>query len=253
LRPIFFIGATQHAREWIAPMTAMFLAQQLLDLYAVDPRVQTIMDNVDFRIVAVNNPDGYEYTWTTDRLWRKNRKINQGSSCRGVDLNRNWGYAWGLGSGSSPDPCSEIYRGTEPWSEPETAVLRDFISSLTDHLVASWDLHSYGQLVLEPWMYTTDPPPDSAYLQELGSLMAQAIAEVHGRHYTAGEGSLILYLAAGTAHDWVYGELGDWGIGIELRDTGNYGFVLPRDQIIPTGEEIFESLLRLNEHLLFGG
>jgi murein tripeptide amidase MpaA len=102
-------------------------------------------------------------------------------------------------------------------------------------------------------MYTTDPPPDSAYLQELGSLMAQAIAEVHGRHYTAGEGSLILYLAAGTAHDWVYGELGDWGIGIELRDTGNYGFVLPRDQIIPTGEEIFESLLRLNEHLLFGG
>src|SRR5712692_9192025 len=60
LRPVFFIGATQHAREWIAPMTAMFLAQQLLDLYAVDPRVQLIVDSVDFRIVALNNPDGYE-------------------------------------------------------------------------------------------------------------------------------------------------------------------------------------------------
>src|SRR5713101_824728 len=125
LRPVFFIGATQHAREWIAPMTAMFLAQQLLDLYAVDPRVQLIVDSVDFRIVALNNPDGYEYTWTgkAERLWRKNREINQGSSCRGVDLNRNWGYAWG-GQGSSSDPCSDVYRGTDPWSEVETAVMK---------------------------------------------------------------------------------------------------------------------------------
>ena len=251
-RPVVFIGATQHAREWIAPMTAMFLAQQLLDLYAVDPRVQYIVDSIDFRIVALDNPDGYEYTWTTNRLWRKNREINQGSSCRGVDMNRNWGYAWG-GQGSSSDPCSDVYRGTDPWSEPETAALRDFVLSFSDRLLVTWDLHSYSQLVLEPWQYTTQPPPDSTYLNELGSLIAQAIADIHGVRYEAGEGSRILYLAAGTAHDWAYGELGAWGIGIELRDTGRFGFVLPPDQIIPTGEEIFESLLRLNERLLSGG
>jgi hypothetical protein len=249
LRPVFYIGATQHAREWIAPMTAMFLVQQLLDLYGVDPRVQTIVDSVDFRFVPVNNPDGYDYTWTTDRFWRKNRKINEGSSCVGVDTNRNWEYAWG-GNGSSGDPCSEVYRGTGAWSEPETAVLRDFVLSFSDRLMAGWDIHSYGQLVLEPWQYTLEAPPDSAYLHEIGSLMARAIADVHGVQYVAGQGSRILYLAAGGTHDWIYGQFGAVGIGIELRGQG---FVLPPDEIIPTGEENFESLLRLNERLLFGG
>jgi len=131
-------------------------------------------------------------------------------------------------------------------------VLRDFVLSFSDRLMAGWDIHSYGQLVLEPWQYTLEAPPDAAYLHELGSLMAQAIADVHGVHYVAGQGSRILYLAAGVTHDWIYGEFGAVGIGIELRDTGNFGFVLPPDQIIPTGEENFESLLRLNERLLFG-
>ena len=39
----------------------------------------------------------YEFSHTTDRLWRKNRNPNPGTFgfCPGVDLNRNFGYKWG--------------------------------------------------------------------------------------------------------------------------------------------------------------
>src|SRR5260370_2763897 len=105
LRPAFLVNGTQHAREWISPMTTIYLIEQLITQYAGDPRVQALVDAVDFYIVPVANPDGYVYTWNSDRLWRKSRRINEGSSCVGVDLNRNWEYAWGAHSSSS-NRCS---------------------------------------------------------------------------------------------------------------------------------------------------
>lgn len=70
----------------------------------------------------------YEYTFTRDRLWRKNRRRAIGSSCTGVDLNRNFGYRWG-GMGTSKDPCREIYAGSGPFSEPETKAIRNFFEA----------------------------------------------------------------------------------------------------------------------------
>jgi len=58
-------------------------------------------------------------------MWRKTRSANNGA-CIGVDPNRNWGFRWG-GEGASTSPCSETYRGPRPFSEPETAAIRDFI------------------------------------------------------------------------------------------------------------------------------
>ena len=83
------------------------------------------MKNVDWYILSVVNPDGYEYSHRADRLWRKNRKGGVGR-CAGTDLNRNFGYKWG-GAGSSKEPCKEIYAGTGPFSEPETSALSNFI------------------------------------------------------------------------------------------------------------------------------
>jgi len=73
-RPVFVIDGTQHAREWIAPMTVMFTVDSLVRQYDSNPRIQAVVDNVDFYFVPVVNPDGYEFTWTNDRYWRKNRR-----------------------------------------------------------------------------------------------------------------------------------------------------------------------------------
>ncbi len=97
------------------------------------------------------HPDGYSYTWTNNRLWRKNRRPNPNGST-GVDLNRNWGYQWG-GEGASTSQGSDTYRGASGFSEPETQAIRDFITN-RPYIRAHVDVHSYSQLILSPWGYT---------------------------------------------------------------------------------------------------
>jgi murein tripeptide amidase MpaA len=59
------------------------------------PENKDITDKLNIHILPMANPDGYEYSRNNDRHWRKNRGINPGSTCKGVDLNRNWGFHWG--------------------------------------------------------------------------------------------------------------------------------------------------------------
>ena len=35
---------------------------------------QELVDQLDWYIVPCVNPDGYAYTWSEDRLWRKTRR-----------------------------------------------------------------------------------------------------------------------------------------------------------------------------------
>ena len=245
-KPALCFDGMHHAREWISPMTVMYIADRLVSTYDTDPDVHGMLDRATFYLVPVVNPDGYVYTWTTDRLWRKNRR-NNGGGLYGVDLNRNYGTGWG-GSGSSGDPSSDTYRGTAPFSEPETQALRDFVLAHGD-IVAHIDFHSYSQLILRPYGYDyTDPPqPDLSVFENLGSDMASAIYAIHGQTYTS-EPANNLYLASGICTDWVYDGGGAFSWTIELRDTGYYGFVLPADQIIPTGEENFAAISVLADY-----
>jgi murein tripeptide amidase MpaA len=102
------IAGGQHAREWIAAMAPMCVAERL----ATEPRYRSLLERFSFVIVPVVNPDGYAYTWTTDRNWRKSRRDGHG-----VDLNRNYSLAWG-GADSSDDKSASTYRGSAPFSEP---------------------------------------------------------------------------------------------------------------------------------------
>ncbi len=45
-------------------------------------------------IMPIVNVDGYAYTWSDDRMWRKTRKPNSKSNCVGTDPNRNWAFHW---------------------------------------------------------------------------------------------------------------------------------------------------------------
>jgi murein tripeptide amidase MpaA len=242
-RPAVFFNGCQHAREWVSPATVTYIADRLLRDYATDPRVQVLLDNVEVIIVPVVNPDGYIFSWTSDRMWRKNRAVNPGSTCRGVDPNRNWGFQWG-GEGASTNPCNQTYRGPAPFSEIETQIIRDFITE-NPRIAAAIDFHSYSELILSPWGWTSALPTNSAEFDLLNTAMQQAIASVHGRVYAAGPSYTTIYPASGTMPDWTWGGRSVLGWTIELRDTGQFGFILPPDQIIPTAEENMEAVYAL--------
>jgi len=245
-RPQVVINALQHAREWISPPVALYFAYRLVSEYYTNVRVRDYLDNLEVYLVPVVNPDGYVFTHTTNRLWRKNRRYLgtfSGRQAYGVDLNRNWGYQWG-GAGSSGNPFSETYRGSAPFSEPETYFLSRWLLSLPA-LRAHVDLHSYSQLILLPWGFTADAPPFYSVFERVGLAMQQQILGVHGQLYRVGSAAAILYVASGNMMDWVFGVRGALSITYELRDTGQYGFLLPPDQILPTCEEVYPALLEL--------
>ncbi|MBK9128539.1 MAG: hypothetical protein IPM13_12195 [Phycisphaerales bacterium] len=240
---LYFCG--QHAREWITTMISPYVATHLLANYGTDPVVTDLVNRVEWFLVPVVNPDGYEHTWTTYRLWRKNRRDN-GNGTFGVDLNRNWGYGWGSNTGSSGLPSSETYRGPAPFSEPETQALRDFLLA-HPNVRAMNDVHSYSQLILWPWGYTSELPADQAAFSAVGTAMRQLILAVHNMSYTAGPVYSTIYPVSGGSVDWAYGARGIFAFSFELRDKGQYGFILPASQIIPNCEEILPALLHLTD------
>ncbi|XP_077990776.1 carboxypeptidase B-like [Glandiceps talaboti] len=233
-----------HAREWVSPATVMWMTNQFLEDYTNDvAQVKTLLETFDLYVLPVMNPDGYDYTWTNERLWRKTRSINLGSECVGTDPNRNFAYEWG-GDGSSGDPCSLIFRGPFPLSEVEIKSVADFIEEQgkLQQFKVYIDFHSYSQLWLSSWGYTYDLPPEDDYatMYEQMTHGCEAIHDVHGTNYTYGAGSTILYTSAGSSKDWAYGMMGIvYAYTVELRDTGEYGFLLPEDQILETAQEMY--------------
>ncbi len=246
-KPAVLLTGTQHAREWISPMMNMYIADALVYGYDADPAIRSLVDRVEFLIIPIVNPDGYVYSWTDFRMWRKNRRDNPDTDCEGVDPNRNWGYAWG-GPGSGPSPCGETYRGPEPFSEPETAAVRDFVIA-NDRIASHIDYHSYTELILTPWGYTDEPSPDHDTFMELGAAMNAEILAVHGEYYEYGPAYSTIYPASGVFPDWTYGERGAFGFTIELRPAngGGGGFILPPEEIIPNCEENLPAALHLAE------
>jgi murein tripeptide amidase MpaA len=101
-------------------MTVEYLVYQLIAGYGKDEEITAWIDSYDFYVIPVINPDGFIYTQTTERLWRKSRLpplpgANQSAPCWGIDLNRNWPNEWDTNpEGSSPDPCTQTYRGQSP-------------------------------------------------------------------------------------------------------------------------------------------
>ena len=241
---VVYFGA-EHAREWITTTVPNYFATHLLENYGIDPVLTDLVDHVEFFLIPVFNVDGYIYTWTNDRYWRKNRRNNGGGSF-GVDINRNWGEGWGLDTGSSGSPTSETYRGAAPFSEPETQVLRDFFYA-HPNVRAQLDIHSFSQLILWPYGYTPVLPPDQPTYEEIGYGMQSLIYGVHGMSYAAGAIYGGIYPVSGGSVDWTYGELGILSFSYECRDTGQYGFELPANQIIPNNEELLPAMLLLTD------
>ncbi len=192
---VLYLGC-HHAREVITVEIPLYLMFWLVGNYGSDSLATYLVDNREIWIVPLMNPDGREYVENVGD-WRKNRRDN-GDGTYGVDLNRNWGYMWGYDDiGSSPDPGSEVYRGTAAFSEPETQIIRDLMLNYQFDTCISY--HSHGQLIIWAWGYTYDLCPDQDVFVALGDSMA------FFNGYAPGPGSS-LYLTNGDSDDWMYGE-----------------------------------------------
>ncbi len=238
--PIVIDGG-HHAREWLSVMVPACIADRLAR--AEDPRVDRVLRSVRFVIAPLVNPDGYAYSWTTDRYWRKNRHGD------GVDLGRNYSVGWG-GAGSSGDPRSPNYRGEYAFSEPEARALRTLFDA--EHVAAHVDIHAYSQVIVYPWSHQRAEPKDAKAFAAIAERMRAAIAGTHGVAYDVRPGSTLQRGAGGTAGDWSYGERGALSFLVELRPASarEGGFVVPPEQIVPTCDETLNAVVALAESVI---
>lgn len=268
-RKTIVVTGGMHAREWISTSTVNYLAWSFITSFGKDPAITKVLEEFDIVFVPVMNPDGVEYTWSVDRLWRKSRQETTFRYCRGMDLDHAFGFEFDVAQIQS-DPCSESYGGELPFQAVEAQELANWAKNETFHnvqFVGLLDLHSYSQQVLFPYAYScTHSPPNLENLEELGAGLSKAIRLSHGEAYSVtsacegavarseslkGDTRLRVESGGGSAIDWFYHELGaHFSYQIKLRDTGSYGFLLPKEQIIPTGEETLNAMKYFGDYLL---
>ncbi|XP_004086281.1 carboxypeptidase A1 [Oryzias latipes] len=245
-RPAIWIDTGIHSREWVTQASGTWFAKKIVKDYGSDPALTDILNNMDIFLETVTNPDGYDYTQNSNRMWRKTRKPNPGSSCVGVDPNRNWDSGFGE-PGASSSPCSETYRGPSAHSESEVKAIVDFVVA-HKNIKAFITIHSYSQMLLYPFGYTSAPSKDEAELHSLAQKAITDLASLYGTRYTYGSIIDTIYQASGNTVDWTYEQGIKYSYTFELRDTGFYGFLLPAKQIVPTAEETWLALMAIMSH-----
>uniref|UniRef100_A0A672HYM6 Carboxypeptidase A1-like n=1 Tax=Salarias fasciatus TaxID=181472 RepID=A0A672HYM6_SALFA len=246
-RPAIWIDTGIHSREWITQASSTWFAKKIVTDYGRDPALTAVLNQMDIFLEIVANPDGFVYTHTNNRMWRKTRKPNTGSSCVGVDPNRNWDAGFG-GAGASSSPCNESYRGPSVHSEPEVKAIVDFVKS-HGNLKAFISIHSYSQMLLYPYGYTYTPAKDKAALDSLAKTAVADLRSLYGTSYRYGSIIDTIYQASGGSIDWTYNQGIKYSFAFELRDTGRYGFNLPANQILPTAQETWLALLTIFSHV----
>lgn len=245
-KPAIVITGVQHAREWIASMVPVCVIDRFARDGETDPTIAAVLDAATIYVVPIVNPDGFVYTWENDRYWRKNRRNDYG-----VDLNRNWSAGWGDEIGSSPDTDSDNYHGPEPFSEPETQAVRDFVAAHPE-VAALVDFHAFAGVVSSSYAHTDEPPEDIDLLRAWGDGLTDQINEIHDYGYRSLHGmdaNQTIGYAAGTQPDWAHDTGTIHGFTIELRprfdDEGGGDFDVPPETIIPTCEENSAAVLDL--------
>ncbi|KAL2177455.1 uncharacterized protein P884DRAFT_329765 [Thermothelomyces heterothallicus CBS 202.75] len=204
LNPAVVFFGTVHAREWITTMVTEYIAYSLLEHYHTDSDVQHALDSFDFYIFPIVNPDGFVHSQTKNRMWRKNRQRQRGTTCVGRDLNRNWDVHWDRKGGAATGPCRSTYRGSKPLDAPETRSLAVELQAIKEsqgvRLFIDW--HAFGQLVMYPYGYSCEKklPPFSA-VSWLAGEFAEAMGKVHGSKYRAGTACELLYPTSGDSAD----------------------------------------------------
>lgn len=249
----FLVVAQTHARELTTSELMWRYLTYLVDKYGDSAQVTGLLDGTEVWIVPQVNPDGIRVveegiteqgTGSASPAWQR-KNLNDtysvnpctglwASSQEGVDINRNFDIDWGQ-TGTSRDPCNLTYGGPEADSEPETtaqeALMRDLYRDRRDPGMESpaprgttgsmLTLHSYSDMVLLPWGFTTQHAPNEEGLRSFGFRMS------HFNGYQTGQSGEILYNSSGATEDWLYAELGVPGFTWEIGGGACAGFFPP--------------------------
>ncbi len=200
-KPEILYTSLHHAREPNSLSQLIFYMWYILENYETDEQIQFLINNTEMYFIPMINPDGYVYNQTIDPngggLWRKNRRDN-GDGSFGVDLNRNYAYNWGLDDvGSSPNPSSDVYRGPEPFSEPETQAVRSLVNDHEFRITLNY--HSFSNVLIHPWGYADEYTEDDHVFKGLANVITQENAYPYGTAFET-----IGYNANGNSDDWFY-------------------------------------------------
>lgn len=263
LKPRILINAGTHAREWVGPAAALYMVDRLLSALDRDegPRdeqkhLRRVLNTFDIIVVPLLNPDGYAYSWTHKRMWRRNRQPT-GEGCTGIDINLNFDYAFQ--GGPLADSCAEYYAGSSPFDAAEAHALSALINGSSEALPGPkvsvvLDLHAYGQQLMYPFASScATPVPDEEDLLEAA---LGAVKEVRSPGnptlpgtpavYSSGRVCELLVGNWGNSIDWAYAHAGvKWSFALELRDTGSHGYRLPASRITAAGEDARRAFLYL--------
>ncbi|XP_055704364.1 carboxypeptidase B-like isoform X2 [Phlebotomus papatasi] len=190
-------------------------------------------------------------TTLSDRMWRKTRSYNEGSSCRGVDGNRNYNYFWDYGTGVSTDPCAENFLGPKPNSEPEVQAVANQLEEEANGLRLYISYHSFGNWLIYPWAYEKIFHPNYIELDHVARLVSTEIYKMTGRAYTIGNTATILYPASGGSDDYAAGvHHVNLSYTLELTGGNSNGFDLPLDEIINVCMENFIGMRTFANYLV---
>jgi hypothetical protein len=235
-RPATLYMGTIHAREWIATEVSRRLLRHFVENYGRNAEITNLLNTRELWFMPVANPDGYQYTFSTERLWRKNLRDNNGDGTitngDGVDLNRNYDERWNYDNeGSSTESASDTYRGAAPASEPEVKAHQALIDRMKFKFLVTY--HSYGPLLLYAygWQVKTPSFDDPLFIEYTGT---DANPAVQG--YDPGVGA-DLYTTNGTTDDYSYSKAGALSWTPELSEgCDGCGFVFPDDEALVQAE-----------------
>jgi len=240
-RQMALIGGT-HAREWIGDAVVLWTLGCITELYDKDKNLTQVLDSLDLYICPCYNPDGYTYSRTVDRLWRKNRRVN-GDGTFGVDQNRNWDVDWG--NGCPNDTSSLVYCGPGAFSEPEPRAMNDFLRSLPN-LSSIIDFHSPQKRIVRPYSYINETCPDETLLFNIGYRFVVDYYSVHGTKLENARGCDLYVLSGGcTDYNYISGVK-----NVFILELLGDNFALPESEIQKQGEEAFAGIRYLLERAL---
>ncbi|XP_061660995.1 carboxypeptidase A6 isoform X1 [Syngnathoides biaculeatus] len=277
-----WIDCGVHAREWIGPAFCQWFVKEALNSYRYDPATRRLLNQLNFYIMPVFNVDGYHFSWTTDRFWRKTRSKNPKFHCRGVDANRNWKVKW-CEEGASSHPCDDTYCGPHPESEPEVKAVAKFLRKHKKRVKAYISVHAYAQMLLYPYSYKYAAIPNFNCVESAAQNAVTALYSAYGVKYRYGPASTTLCkyciyyctslllqqsriwlkitginnvfpcdkdVSSGSSIDWAYRNGIPYAFAFELRDTGYFGFLLPETLINPTCTETTRAVKAIASGLL---
>jgi len=224
---ILVTGAT-HGNEFMGTEASMYSIDYLLTNYSTNPQIKKLVDTSEIYIIPMYNPDGHalaESYITQLRgnanyvIGRKNGRDTNGNgkidTTDGVNLNRNFGYQWGItgpGFATSTNPADSQYRGPSAFSEPESQALKNL--QITHHFDYILDFHSSGGEVVGPWGFTTTPTPDESSFGALRGAVAY-LMNLDGKYFLKNPNynyyfncapGQFPYRTSGDQVDWAYGE-----------------------------------------------